>query len=216
MPIPEVKLASLLYRCTPSGDENDFIHSVMEHCQGFESLTTYADQYWAFRDFDLASGFPLPEPDFYPLREHSMALFGLGADHGCRVALNGDMSNLVLGEGVYLSPHALRAVPLARLAAEMRYFKSHTGIGYIGLIARAYSPQALVDTYHRLLAPSRRRLNAPLPWLRGSQQPRSVPASGISDEIAHAPDLRPVATAALRFTMSAYNITRLAFHSGLA
>ncbi|MFC1681234.1 asparagine synthase-related protein [Pseudomonadota bacterium] len=217
MPVPAINLASLCYRNTPSADEYDLIQLVRNHCSSFGALTTYADDLWAFKDFDLASGFPLEEPDIYGLRKHTMALFSMAANHGCRVALNGDMANLILGDGVYGFPPALKSLPYYRKLTEIRYFKARTRKSYVGVIARAYSPRGLTDAYHRLSAPNRNRRDSQLPWLRRPGDPRPfghIPS--IPREVQYSPDLSPVAMAALRLAMTPYNFTRLAFHSGLA
>lgn len=214
--IPEVRLASMYFENTPSETESYFTELVVDYCRSFGTLQIPADQHWAFKDFDLASGFPLEEPDIYSSRSLTMALYNLGAAHGCRVALNGDMSNFVLGDMVYSSPRALRAIPISRLHHEIRYFKAQTGLGLSGVLLRAFLPESVIRAYRHFAARSRYRLEAQPPWILRTN-PGNRPFKIMETEVAqYSRELSSAGSAALGPTMSAFNVTRLAFNHGLA
>ena len=175
--IPEVKLVSGVFDHTPSADERQFIHLVQEACPGFEPHPFVGDEFWGFRDLGVESGYPLDEPDIHPVRAHTVALFRTAADAGCRVVLSGDMANYTLGDAVYATPHAIRAVARRDRLSEMRHFQRTGEETWITFLLRAYTPAALLPLYRRATRMSQHlsgRSN--MPWIRrpdGQLEPRS-------------------------------------------
>lgn len=209
--VPMIKLITCLFDHTPSADEREFFHEVEAYCPDFESHTFLGDELWGFRDVGAESGYPLDEPDIYVLRAQTMALFGAVASSGCRVALSGDWANGTLGDAVYATPRALRAVDLRTLPSEIKHFKRFSKESWVRLLLRAYAPETLLRLYRKVIDPKRGLFGpSPTPWVRPLDDSLNQRQTGARSTRLHRPDgLSISGEAILQWSTRAYDFARL-------
>ncbi|MGB9880881.1 MAG: asparagine synthase-related protein, partial [Anaerolineae bacterium] len=136
--LPEIRLYSLVYRETPGADESQYLDAVAKHCTRFVTIKIDGDEFWALREFGSDGGFPLDEPEIYPLRSQTLAPLRRAAVDGCRVVLSGDGGDHVLAQNLYAEPRGLRGLAGRDWFKEVRYFRMATHISWFSLLCRAY------------------------------------------------------------------------------
>jgi asparagine synthase (glutamine-hydrolysing) len=203
---PEVQLHAA-YHAEPAADERRYFDVLAEHCSGFPAIRVPADDCWALREYGTDHDFPLEEPEIYPLRSHSLALFRSAAAHGAQVVLTGEGANQVLGHSVYYHPSALRGIPAKELLRELPHFFRASGnrparVLFHALI-RPLFPEAVVERL-RPLRPGT------VEWPAWVVQDRpAAPPRPLSRDFTNPPGLRWSARLAHQALRSAFDLARL-------
>lgn len=216
-PIPHIVLLSVIYRDAPDGGaEEANIRRVMDSCPQFGAVTEYMDHLRDLDELDIGKHAACEEPDVFITKSLITALYRMGSENGCPVVLNGDMSNYFLGDMLYVTPRALRAVPLERLPSELPHFMRVTNLSVPGLLVRAYTAQPLLDLYHRgkQMLPSGSRKS--MPWIKAANAKPNHHGHDIPVDLHCAEDLSIVGRTALRFALSEFNTTRMGYTADLA
>lgn len=166
-PVPEIRLYSLVYRETPSADESEFLDAVAAHCAGFVTTRIMGDEFWALSEFGDDGGFPLDEPEIYPLRSQTLAILRSIAADNSRVALLGDGGDHVLVRSLYLYPQALHGLDWRNWLAEARYFRMRRQLSWLSLLVRAYLGPLIPTYIIQWLEVLQLWMNGRKPWFRG-------------------------------------------------
>jgi asparagine synthase (glutamine-hydrolysing) len=160
-------LYSTIFEETPWADEKDFFDIIAKHCESWPATRILSDDLWALKEFGRDNGYPLEEPDLFPLRSHTLALLRAASGDGCRTMITGDMGEIVLGIRTYTEPAVLRGIPWQKWPQEMRYFQHYSNTHWSELLLRAYVRPLLSDsllTSIRRLLPTKTK-NENRPWL---------------------------------------------------
>lgn len=206
--LPEIQLHAA-YHTEPAADERQYFDEVATHCDQFRAFRVDADDHWALREFGTDEGFPLEEPELYPLRSHSLALLRSAFAHGAQVVLFGEGANQVLGHSVYYNPAAMLGVPLRNQITEFPHYLrasgNRPGRVLFHALVRPHLPEALIERVRPLRPGS---IEWPEWVVRSSVE--SKPSRPLPQEFTSPPGLSWSARLAHQALRSAFDIARLA------
>nr|MBC7244660.1 hypothetical protein [Chloroflexota bacterium] len=164
--LPEIRLYSLVYQDTPGADESEFLDAVAAHCERFVTTRIVGDEFWALREFGSDGGFPLDEPEIYPLRSQTLAPLRAAVADGCRVVLFGDGGDQVLAQNLYAEPQGLQGVALRDWLEEAKYFQMATRRSWFSLLLRAYVKPMLSQRLRSVMEDLYINFVRARPWLK--------------------------------------------------
>lgn len=206
--LPEIQLHAA-YHTEPAADERQYFDEVATHCGQLQAFRVDADDQWALREFGTDEGFPLEEPELYPLRSHTLALLRSAFARGAQVVLFGEGANQILGHSVYYNPAAMLGVPLRDQLTELPHYLrasgNRPGRVLFHALVRPHLPEALIERVRPLRPGS---VEWPEWVVRSSVQAK--PSRPLPQEFTSPPGLSWSARLAHQALRSAFDIARLA------
>ncbi len=120
-----------LYSCVfderfPAADERQYLQAVLEKCHHFPFAAIPGETLWGFKETSSNGGFPLDEPEIFPIRAMLTEVLRAARADGCRTVLMGEGGDQVLNSSAYWNPELLWDVGLTRMGKEFKYFWRRT------------------------------------------------------------------------------------------
>lgn len=157
----DIRLYHIAFTKYPNADDRGFAEAVLARCSRFPCSMIDGDKIWGLKEFGKDGGFPLDEPEIYPIRSLLTEMFRAARKDGCAAVLTGEGGDLLLGSAAYAFPHFLLDLSCQTALRELKYFWKHSNWGIfsslfrfcLGHLVKWLVPEGIRDEIRRCRQP---------------------------------------------------------------